>query len=529
MRVERVRLARRSCRTRSRCRRLPRRRARARRCPRHAARRRISLRDRRAGRCPPAAGPGFNWNGCQLTSGRNARLVRRELRERRAEPPPPDEAPRTDDVRDHVDRQCGRSAAGIGARRAGNRAIMPVAASPRAIMRRAASQIAVMPAAARWDIFCRVVDNYGDAGVCWRLARQLAAEHALDVTLWLDDLAPLARIAPGVDRELATPASMGVDAFAAGTSRSPTPRSADATIEAFGCGLPDALRRRDGASDPVAPTWFVLEYLSAEAWVDALARARVAAPAPAAHAPFLVSRVHARTGGLLRERGLLDARDAIRRRRRRARGASGRALDVPPIADGEIRASLFCYANPGCPRSSTRGPTATRRSRASCPTAWPRRARRVDRRQRPARRRPAHARRADAPCDSVRRRRTTTTGCCGRATSISSAARIRSSARNGRRALSSGTSIRRPRVRIWREARRVPRSATRPPRQRAGGAACAGSGDAWNGAPDAAPIGAAWQRISAARAALARHAGAWSAHLAATARSRVGAGRRPLR
>ena len=30
---------------------------------------------------------------------------------------------------------------------------------------------------AKWDIFCRSVDNYGDIGVCWRLAKQLAAEH----------------------------------------------------------------------------------------------------------------------------------------------------------------------------------------------------------------------------------------------------------------------------------------------------------------------------------------------------------------
>ncbi|MDO9602214.1 MAG: elongation factor P maturation arginine rhamnosyltransferase EarP, partial [Rhodocyclaceae bacterium] len=27
------------------------------------------------------------------------------------------------------------------------------------------------------DIFCAVIDNLGDAGVCWRLARQLAREH----------------------------------------------------------------------------------------------------------------------------------------------------------------------------------------------------------------------------------------------------------------------------------------------------------------------------------------------------------------
>ena len=40
-----------------------------------------------------------------------------------------------------------------------------------------------------WDIFCRVIDNYGDIGVCWRLARQLANEFGQTVRLWVDDLA----------------------------------------------------------------------------------------------------------------------------------------------------------------------------------------------------------------------------------------------------------------------------------------------------------------------------------------------------
>ena len=39
------------------------------------------------------------------------------------------------------------------------------------------------------DLFCRVVDNYGDLGVCWRLARQLAGEHGVAVRLWVDALA----------------------------------------------------------------------------------------------------------------------------------------------------------------------------------------------------------------------------------------------------------------------------------------------------------------------------------------------------
>jgi uncharacterized repeat protein (TIGR03837 family) len=49
-----------------------------------------------------------------------------------------------------------------------------------------------------WDIFCRVVDNYGDIGVCWRLARQLAAEHSCQVRLWVDDIEALRRIWPGI-------------------------------------------------------------------------------------------------------------------------------------------------------------------------------------------------------------------------------------------------------------------------------------------------------------------------------------------
>src|SRR5690606_30879051 len=46
----------------------------------------------------------------------------------------------------------------------------------------------------RWDIFCRVIDNYGDIGVCWRLARQLRREYNLSVRLWLDDIKALRRL-----------------------------------------------------------------------------------------------------------------------------------------------------------------------------------------------------------------------------------------------------------------------------------------------------------------------------------------------
>jgi len=46
-----------------------------------------------------------------------------------------------------------------------------------------------------WHIFCKVVDNFGDIGVCWRLACQLAT-RGKTVRLWVDDVSALAWMAP---------------------------------------------------------------------------------------------------------------------------------------------------------------------------------------------------------------------------------------------------------------------------------------------------------------------------------------------
>jgi len=40
----------------------------------------------------------------------------------------------------------------------------------------------------RWDIFCQIVDNYGDAGVCWRLARSLTSLHGQEVRIFCEPL-----------------------------------------------------------------------------------------------------------------------------------------------------------------------------------------------------------------------------------------------------------------------------------------------------------------------------------------------------
>ena len=203
-----------------------------------------------------------------------------------------------------------------------------------------------MPPPRRWDIFGRIVDNYGDAGVCWRLARQLVAEHAQDVTLWQDDVRALARIAPGIDPARDTQQAAGVTVRRWAEPFATTP-PADVVIEAFGCGLPESYVAAMARATH-APSWFILEYLSAEKWVEG--SHGLPSPHPRLPLPrrFWFPGFTATTGGLLRERGLLAARDAFRRDDA-AQRALWSSLKVPPPTPDEIRVSLFCYPNPVLP------------------------------------------------------------------------------------------------------------------------------------------------------------------------------------
>ena len=192
-----------------------------------------------------------------------------------------------------------------------------------------------------WDIFCNVVDNYGDIGVCWRLARQLAHEHALQVRLWVDDLASLAKLAPELDPACETQSLSGVE-----IRRWPTPfpdtEPAQAVVEAFACTVPENYIAAM-AAQPDKPLWINLEYLSAEAWIAD----RHGLPSPHPRLPltkyFFFPGFTRHSGGLLREAGLLAARDAFQQDDQ-AQAAWWRALGVS-LPPGTLTLSLFAYPN----------------------------------------------------------------------------------------------------------------------------------------------------------------------------------------
>ena len=117
-----------------------------------------------------------------------------------------------------------------------------------------------------WDIFCQVIDNYGDVGVCWRLAAQLAL-RGHSVRLWLDDLGPVQWLAPGAAQ--GSSPGISVHNWPSAQHAAPVPEIplADVWIEAFGCDIPPAwLQSQVDAADTQGrrPAWINLEYLSAE-------------------------------------------------------------------------------------------------------------------------------------------------------------------------------------------------------------------------------------------------------------------------
>jgi len=166
----------------------------------------------------------------------------------------------------------------------------------------------------RCSIFCAIVDNFGDIGVCWRLARQLVAEHDVDVTLWVDDARLVARFLQRAQAELCEERIEGVQIGIWSSSWEPSATESDAIIssnlliEAFACALPETLLSALGAAARV-PIWINLEYLSAESWVEDhhLLASLVSLPGRAdpAQKTFFFPGFTARTGGLLRESDLL--------------------------------------------------------------------------------------------------------------------------------------------------------------------------------------------------------------------------------
>ena len=211
------------------------------------------------------------------------------------------------------------------------------------------------------DIFCRVIDNFGDVGVTWRLARQLATERGCSVRFIIDEPSLLHRFAPLLDPTLASQQIPVTPPFhSSDTDNSPSMiavmtwneelltrhygEPAEIVIESFGCGLPvcvisqmkehvDAAKR--------GSIWLDLEYLSAEEWVPRFHAIPSCEPQSGLDRTLFFPGFSPKTGGLIRERNLLTTRDTFvgsidEQNRWRSR------FELPPKSEA-VDLSIFCY------------------------------------------------------------------------------------------------------------------------------------------------------------------------------------------
>ncbi|MEK9774856.1 MAG: elongation factor P maturation arginine rhamnosyltransferase EarP [Quisquiliibacterium sp.] len=187
-----------------------------------------------------------------------------------------------------------------------------------------------------FQIYCKVIDNLGDAGVAWRLARELAGAHRLAVSLFIDQPETLASIVPGARAGLTL---QGVSIAGWEGANAPT-EAGTIIVSAFGCELPKKTRSALAARPDIL--WINLEYLSAENWVDECHGLASRKPADDAIEYFFFPGFSQASGGLLRERDLLAQRDKFLADRSSRTWLATQGISPPA---GERLISLFCYAD----------------------------------------------------------------------------------------------------------------------------------------------------------------------------------------
>jgi uncharacterized repeat protein (TIGR03837 family) len=207
------------------------------------------------------------------------------------------------------------------------------------------------------DILCKVVDNFGDIGVAYRLAKALTdLDGTLSIRLHVDDLAAFHAVCPEVDAEREVQAVRGWtllrwNADWAGLRELP-PR---VVLECFACGRPE--RFEELLYDPAdpAPRYVLnIEHLTAESWAKDFHLLPSATRSGLVKKWMFMPGFSEGTGGLIIDRRFREARAGAlaaegraggREARREAVAAELAALGTRPARDLARRrwVSVFSY------------------------------------------------------------------------------------------------------------------------------------------------------------------------------------------
>ena len=192
-------------------------------------------------------------------------------------------------------------------------------------------------------LFCKVVDNYGDIGICWRLAKQLDLEHGIVVTLWVDDLRSFQKICPevAVDCDVQQIGAVTVRHWRDQESAFTADEVANLVIEFFACDIPPGYISAMAQCNP-PPVWFNLEGLTAEEWVEGCHTLPSPHPRLSLTKYFFFPGFTNKTGGLLLESGLEQQRQQFQSDPATMAAFLAR-LGVTSAEMAALKVSLFCY------------------------------------------------------------------------------------------------------------------------------------------------------------------------------------------
>ena len=189
----------------------------------------------------------------------------------------------------------------------------------------------------QWDIFCKIVDNFGDIGTCWRMAKQLHNEHGLPIRLFVNDLVVAKSILVGIDN-VAQQVHEGISVVR-WDSDTTFDEAAHVVLETFACDLPPAYLSMMRPET----IWVNVDYLSAESWVPGFHALHGRHQETNLTRHFYFPGFQEDTGGLLREQSLISQRDAFQQSNQ-LQNDFWQSFGIQSDAD-DLKISLFSYSN----------------------------------------------------------------------------------------------------------------------------------------------------------------------------------------
>jgi len=161
-----------------------------------------------------------------------------------------------------------------------------------------------------------VIDFFGDIGVAWRIAKQLKIDFNIEVHLLVDDLVTTKRLIPSIDLSLQKQTINGINICHCDFSEDSTslPPPPDFLFNVFNIDLPHSyktlIKRKKSK-------YIVIEYLSAEPWVDNFHLKPSIDPQSGLIKTYFYPGFTNQTGGLIREKGLFLCREVFDQSRRK--------------------------------------------------------------------------------------------------------------------------------------------------------------------------------------------------------------------